>query len=107
MNMMVSELYDALLSAGADEAKARRAAEGFADSDQQFKLQFAALREDNQRMRTETASLRGELVNSMTTLDGSIRREMQSLRAELSLIKWMAGVVVGMLIAVLLKVYFA
>lgn len=106
MNMMVSELYDALLSAGADEAKARRAAEGLADSDQGAKKQFIDLREDNLRLRTEMTSLKGEMLNSMTTLDGNLRRELQGLRAELSLIKWMAGVVLGMLIAVLLRVFF-
>ena len=38
MNIMVSELYDALPSAGADEAKARRAAEGIADLDRDLRL---------------------------------------------------------------------
>ena len=95
MNMMVSELYDALLSAGADEAKARRAAEGLATSDQDFRKQFGDLREDNAKMRTEMADLRGEL-----------RREMQELRGELSLVKWMGGVLIGLAVATLLRVLF-
>ena len=95
MNIMVSELYDAPMSAGADEAKARRAAEGFAVSDQEFKKQFSELREDNQKMRTEMADLKGEL-----------RHEMQALRGDLSLVKWMIGVLVGLAIAILIRVFF-
>lgn len=95
MNIMVSELYDALISAGADEAKARRAAEGIAGSDQEFRKQFSELREDNQKMRTEMADLKGEL-----------RHEMQALRGELSLVKWMIGVLVGLAVAILIRVFF-
>lgn len=95
MNIMVSELYDALLSAGADEAKARRAAEGIANSDQEFRKQFSELREDNQKMRTEMANLKGDL-----------RHEMQALRSEFSLVKWMIGVLVGLAIAILIRVFF-
>ncbi len=95
MNMMVSELYDALISAGADEAKARRAAEGIATSDQDFKKQFSELREDNQKMRTEMAGLKGDL-----------RHDMQGLRGELSLMKWMTGVLIGLAVAILLRVLF-
>ena len=102
MNMMVSELYDALLSAGAEEGKARRAAEGLATSDQDFRRQFSELREDNQKMRTEVANLRGELKLEMQGL----RTEMSGLRGELSLIKWMGGVLIGMATAILLKVLF-
>lgn len=103
MNMMVSELYDALLSAGADEAKARRATEGMATSHEEFRKQFAELREDNQRMRTEIAKLAGELRTEMQAL----RTEMQALRGELSLVKWMGGVLIGMAAAILLKVLFS
>ena len=120
MNMMVSELYDALLSAGAEEAKARRAAEGFATSDQEFRKQFSELREDNQKMRTEMASLRGELKSEMqglrTDMGGlrgelkvemqGLRTDMGGLRGELSLVKWMGGVLIGMATAILLKVLF-
>jgi len=33
---MISEIYDALLSAGADEAKARKAAEAIAEHEKRF-----------------------------------------------------------------------
>lgn len=102
MNMMVSELYDALMSAGADEGKARRAAESSATSYEDTRKQFAELREDNQRMRTEMAALRGDLRTEMQAL----RTEMQGLRGELSLVKWMGGVLIGLAVAILIKVLF-
>ncbi|MYZ50210.1 DUF1640 domain-containing protein [Propylenella binzhouense] len=151
MNIMVTEIYDALMSAGADEEKARRAAEALAVSDRELRSQFADLREDNQKMRTEMAALRGELKgemaalrgelkgdmtklegslrsdmaalrgelkgdmtklegsfrSEMAALQGGLRHEMQGLRGELSLIKWMLGALIGLWIAVLLRMLFA
>jgi len=36
MTMVISEIYDALLSAGADEAKARKAAEAIVEHEKRF-----------------------------------------------------------------------
>ena len=54
MNMMLSEVYDALMSAGADEANARLAAEGLATA-QDDSRSSSELREDN-RIPTEMAA---------------------------------------------------
>jgi hypothetical protein len=106
MNIMVSDLYDALMSAGADEAKARRAAEGIATSDQEFKGRFSELREDNQKMRTEMAELRGTLRTEMTELRSTLQREMQQTRGEQSTMKWMMGVFIGIGVALLVRSLF-
>jgi len=66
-----------------------------ATSDQGFRKEFSELREDNQKMRTEMANLRGEL-----------KAEMQGLRGELSLVKWMGGVLIGLAVAILIRVLF-
>ncbi len=95
MNIMMTELYDALMSAGADEAKARRAAESMASSNQDMERKFTDLRDDNQKMRVEMAKLNGDL-----------RLEMQGLRGEMSLIKWMLGVLIALGVAVFLRVLF-
>lgn len=105
MNIMVSELYDALMSAGAEEGKARRAAESSATSYEETGKQFAELREDNQKMRTEMAALRGDLRSEMqalrtemagfrgdlrsetTALRGESRSEMQVLRTEMAALR--------------------
>lgn len=94
------------MSAGADEAKARLAAEGMATSDQDFRKQFGELREDNQKMRTEMADLRGELKAEMAQLRGELKSEMADLRGELSTIKWMGGVLIALAAAILARALF-
>ncbi|WP_306117289.1 MULTISPECIES: hypothetical protein [unclassified Roseitalea] len=84
MNVMVTELYDALMSAGANEEKARQAATTLATSDAEFKKQFADLREDNQKIRTEIAALRGELKGEIASLRGELKNDFASLRGELN-----------------------
>lgn len=106
MNVMVTEIYDALMSAGADEEKARRAAETLATSDAERKRQFADLREDNQKMRTEMAELRGETKSQMVALRGELKAEIAALRGELTLIKWMMGVVIAIGVGVFIRVLF-
>ena len=151
MNMMITELYDAPVSAGAEEVKARDAARVLAELDLSSRDQFSALREDNQAMRTEMAALNGSLREDMQSLNGSLREDMQglngslredmqglrselhsetqslrgefkgeatslrselkgdlaSLRTELTTFKWMFGVLVGVAVAVGLRVFFA
>ena len=124
MNIMVTEIYDALMSANADEDKARRAAEVLATSDAERKQQFAELREDNQKMRTEMAAFRGELKaemealrgelrgeisaldTKMTGIEGALRTEMTALRGELKLIKWMMGALIALIAAVFARTLF-
>ena len=83
MNMMITEVYDALISANAEELKARDAARVLADLDLASRDEFSALREDNQAMRTEMAELSGSLRGEMAALNGSLREDMQKLRTEL------------------------
>lgn len=56
-------------------------------------------------MRTEMQALRGHMRSEMTGLRGDVRTEMQALRGELSLLKWMGGILVGLAIAILLRVF--
>ncbi len=66
MTMMVTEVYDALMSAGAPEDKAMRAAQALAGYDNRFN-------------RIET---------------------------DLTLVKWMLGLVVAGIVALVLKAFF-
>jgi CHASE3 domain sensor protein len=96
MTVMIAEVYDALRSAGADEDKARRAAEAVAES-----------RDDMQRLsaeiRSEMQALAAELRSEMQAL----RSEMQSVRGELTILKWMMGVLIALVIAIFLQLLFA
>ena len=95
MNMMLSEVYDALISAGAEEAKARLAAEGLATAQDDARRQYSELREDNQKLRTEMTALRGE-----------IRADIAALSGELMLLKWMMGVLIAFAVAAFARLLF-
>lgn len=73
---MISEVYDALLSAGADEVKARKAAETLANYD----ARFGKIESDLVAFRAET-------------------------RGEFNLVRWMIGFNLVMTVAILWKVF--
>ncbi len=85
MGMMATELYDALLSAKADEPKARAAAEAMALAEKSSNDQFLSLRDDIQKLRIE----------------------MEKFRGEMTLIRWMLGIVIATNIAILLRIFSA
>ncbi|MEM9732227.1 MAG: hypothetical protein AAF903_01940 [Pseudomonadota bacterium] len=95
MNMMVTEMYDALISAGADDSKARAAAEGLALEYRKSDQQFSELREDNQRLRAEMATLRDEISTKFEQINGQI-----------VLLRWMLGLIIATNIAILFRVFW-
>ena len=84
MTVMVAEAYDALRSAGADDDKARRAAEAVADS------------------RTELRTIESGLKSEMH----GIRLEMQGIRGEIAMLKWMNGGLLAVAIAIFVRMLF-
>jgi chromosome segregation ATPase len=90
MTVMIAEVY------GADDEKARRAAEAVAESRGEMQRLSANLRSEVQAMATE---LRGEMQ--------ALRSEMQSLRGELTTLKWMMGVLIALAVAIFLQSLFA
>lgn len=100
MTVMIVEGYDALPSAGADDDKARQAAEAVAES----RGEMQRLSPD---LRSEMQSLASELREEMQALDSSLRSEMQALRSDLTTLKWMVGVLIAMAIAAFLQSMFA
>ena len=77
MTTMITVVYDALKSAGADEEKARAAAEAIAT---------------HQR---DTTELRSEM-----------RTEFSDIRGELKLLKWMLGLVLVGIASLVIKTFF-
>lgn len=69
MATMISEVYDALLEAGASEEKARKAAEAVAAYDQRF----------------------GTLETRLAGLDGKLETLRADLKGEMAWVKWMLG----------------
>lgn len=76
MPLMSGDLYDALLEAGASEAKARKAAEAVANYDQRF-----------------------------SSLEGKIETLRAQLLVEMAWIKWMIGTNLVFTLGVLWKVF--
>jgi hypothetical protein len=81
MATMISEVYDALLEAGASEEKARKAAEAVAASDQRF------------------AAMETRLVQ----LDGKFETFRAELKGEMAWVKWLLGINMVLTLGVLWK----
>ncbi len=92
MTVMIAEVYDALRSAGADDDKARRAAEAVADARVESMQSRAEL-------RTEHAVAGFRLEAGDAGLDATLRSEMQGIRGELSILKWMVGGLLAVAVA--------
>ncbi len=73
MTMMVTEVYDALLAAGAPEDKAARAAQALASYDNRF---------------------------------NKVDADFAKVDADLALLKWMVGLVVAGIVALITKTFF-
>ncbi len=84
MTVMIAEVYDALRSAGAEDEKARKAAEAVAES------------------RTELTAIEGGLRNEMH----GIRLEMQGIRGDIATMKWMNGGLLAVAIAIFVRLLF-
>ncbi len=83
MSTMISEVYDALLAAGAPEDKARKAAETLASYDDRF----TKIERDISKIESDIATLRTET------------------RGEFNLVRWMIGFNLAMTVAILWKVF--
>ena len=92
--MIVEELYDALIDAGASEEKARAASRAIADMQGHFT-----------DIRTDISELRSEVRRDMS----DVRRDVSELRSEiegrLRLHDWMLGTILAFLVTIFFKVF--
>jgi hypothetical protein len=95
VSTMISEVYDALISAGAAEDKARKAAETLANYDNRFS------RIDGAVLKLES-KLDGAVLKLESKLDGAVLK----LEAELVLMKWMVGFAIALNVAILTRSFF-
>ena len=81
MSIMVTEVYQALVDAGASEEKARAAAEAIPDmSDLAKKNDVAGLRSE---LKQDIAELRSELKQDFVDLRSELKQDIAELRSEL------------------------
>jgi hypothetical protein len=89
MSLIVSEVYDALIEAGASEAKAKAAAgaiplaEHLATKDDiaGVKIDIAGVKTDIAEVRTELAEVKAELKADMSGLEARIYRQLWIMAA--------------------------
>ena len=98
MSTMLVELYDALKEAGASEEKARAAAESLVVGDDRL-----------ERIEEQTGRLPKMLEQIDRTRDDIARldKELAVVRAQIDLLKWMNGIVIAGVLALIIKTFFA
>ena len=132
--MLIEELYDALIEAGASEAKAKAAARAIADYETRFggiekelggfrsavEKEFAGFRSDVDKrfteLRSEFAALRSDVDKEFAgfhsntdkkfgELQAYVDKEFTDIRGTLKLHNWMLATNIGLLVAILFKVF--
>ena len=91
MTTMLIELYDALREAGASDEKARAAAES-----------LVLDRHRLERIEEQTSKL-PKIEGDIARLD----RELAVVKAQIDLLKWMNGIVIAGVMALIIKTFFA
>ena len=90
MSTMLVELCDALKEAGASEAKARAAAESLVVGQERL-----------ERIEGHTADI-PKIKDDIARLD----RELAVVKAQIDLLKWMNGIVIAGVLALIVKTFF-
>jgi hypothetical protein len=91
MSTMLVELYDALKENGASEEKARAAAESL------------VLGHDRLERIEENTVRIPRIENDLVRLD----KELAVIRAQIDLLKWMNGIIIAGVLALIIKTFFA
>ena len=126
--MLIEELYDALIEAGASEAKAKAAARAIADYEKRFggiereattfrsgfERQLTEFRSDVERKFLEFRSDMGrQFAESRVYVDKHFaesrsyaEKEFTDIRGTLKLHNWMMGTTIALLTAIFLKMFY-
>jgi len=91
MSTMLVELYDALKEAGASEAKARAAAASLVLGHDRL-----------ERIAEQTGKL-PKVEQDLARLD----KDLAVVKAQIELLKWMNGIVIAGVLALIIKTFFA
>jgi septal ring factor EnvC (AmiA/AmiB activator) len=108
MSTMLIEVYDALKEAGASEEKARAAASSLTGRDDRFDQVDQRFQHVEQRLDLIEQGLEA-LTRRVAALEEkviAIAQDVAVIRAELGLMKWMHGITIGGVLALLIKTFF-
>jgi hypothetical protein len=102
MSTMLAEIYDALKEAGASEEKARAAATSFARRGHSFDWLEQRLSDLERRLGFIEDRLAAAVEQKLVAL----LRDLATIKADLRIMKWMQGVTIGGVLALLVKAFF-
>ena len=111
MTTMISELYEALVDAGASEAKAKQAAEALSAENLSSKDHIADVK---QGLAGDIAGLDEKLSGKITELDQRLSGKITELDKKMAVMQWMLGAtlagiaaILASVVPILVKLFFA
>jgi len=115
-HMILEELYDALIEAGASEEKARAASRAIADMEGHFAKIESDISRLDQKVERDISRLDQKIEREISRLDQKIEMQVSELRSHvdqrftnvegtLRLHNWMLGTILGFIVAVFFKVF--
>ena len=111
MTTMISELYEALVDAGASEAKAKQAAEALSAENLSSKDHIADVK---QGLAGDIAGLDEKLSGKIAGLDeklsgkiAGLDKRITELDKKMAVMQWMLGATLAGVVSILVKIFFA
>ena len=104
MTTMISELYEALINAGATEEKAREAAVALSAENLNSKDTIAEVKAE---LAGDIAALDEKLSGRITALDQKLSGKIAELDKNMAVLKWMMGATLTGVAAIIVKIFFA
>ena len=104
MTTMISELYEALIDAGATEAKAREAAVALSAENLNSKDTIAEVKAE---LAGDIAALDEKLSGRIAELDQRLGGKIAELDKKMAVLQWMMGATLTGVAAIIVKLFFA
>ena len=103
MTTMISELYEALVDAGATEEKAREAAQALSAENLNSKDTIAKVKAE---LAGDIAALDEKLSGKITELDQRLSGKIAELDKKMAVMQWMMGATLTGVAAIIVKLFF-
>ena len=104
MTTMISELYGALVDAGATESKAKEAAEALSAEGLNSKGSIAEVKTE---LAGDIAGLDEKLSGKIAELDQRLGGKIAELDKKMAVMQWMMGATLTGVAAIIVKLFFA
>ncbi len=105
MTTMIAEVYDALVSAGAEDGKVRRAAEVMAGHEDRFDRLDRHIDGVEARLGQRIDAVEVTVGRRIDALHADLQVTKSELGGRITLMQWQLGLLVGGVVAILLKLF--